>query len=355
MAADILLYRPTRVPVGDDQRQHVELTRDLALRFNRDLRRGVHRPGDRDAGGRRAGDGPGRPDPEDEQVGESAPGRLPARPARRRTPQGGAGGHRLRHRADAVRRDRDAKPGVTNLLEILEACGGSADGITTYGALKQAVTDAVVAELEPLQKRYADLAADATYVTEIFAPRRRPLPPGDRAGPRRRPGRDRAGAEPATWQLFPRGWELPVRRSPLRPRRHIVRPDRGEADRGLRAWLALGEGLQVEQLAAHHHQVAPRERFRAAEPRRAAPRWLTVNRQTSRQEVVGDRLDGVRHGRRAPNRRAALRHGDPAPLAAGLDRSVSRKIIISCPTSSRSAPARQLPVRLRRPRLSIQS
>ena len=35
MAADILLYRPARVPVGDDQRQHVELTRDLALRFNR--------------------------------------------------------------------------------------------------------------------------------------------------------------------------------------------------------------------------------------------------------------------------------------------------------------------------------
>ena len=35
MAADILLYRPSEVPVGDDQRQHVELTRDLAVRFNR--------------------------------------------------------------------------------------------------------------------------------------------------------------------------------------------------------------------------------------------------------------------------------------------------------------------------------
>ena len=34
MAADILLYRPSSVPVGDDQRQHVELTRDLAIRFN---------------------------------------------------------------------------------------------------------------------------------------------------------------------------------------------------------------------------------------------------------------------------------------------------------------------------------
>ena len=94
---------------------------------------------------------------------------------------------------DAVRRDRSAKPGVTNLIEILEACGGSADGITTYGALKRAVTDAVVAELEPLQKRYADLAADATYVTQVYRPRRRPLPPGDRAGPGRRPSRDGPG------------------------------------------------------------------------------------------------------------------------------------------------------------------
>ncbi len=49
------------------------------------------------------------------------------------------------------------------------ACGGSADGLTTYGALKQAVTDAVVAELEPIQKRYAELAADPAYVTQVFA------------------------------------------------------------------------------------------------------------------------------------------------------------------------------------------
>ena len=58
---------------------------------------------------------------------------------------------------------------MTNLLEILEACGGTAADITTYGELKAAVTDAVVAELEPLQKRYADLAADATYVAGIYA------------------------------------------------------------------------------------------------------------------------------------------------------------------------------------------
>jgi tryptophanyl-tRNA synthetase len=70
---------------------------------------------------------------------------------------------------DAVRADRESKPGVTNLLDILAACGGSAEGITTYGALKSAVTEAVVATLEPLQKAYAELAADPTYVESVFA------------------------------------------------------------------------------------------------------------------------------------------------------------------------------------------
>ena len=69
----------------------------------------------------------------------------------------------------AVRADRESKPGVTNLLEILIACGGSADAIATYGALKRAVTDAVVAELEPIRKRYADLAADPGHVSRVYA------------------------------------------------------------------------------------------------------------------------------------------------------------------------------------------
>jgi tryptophanyl-tRNA synthetase len=68
----------------------------------------------------------------------------------------------------AVRSDRAAKPGVSNLLEILTACGGSAEGITTYGGLKAAVTDAVVAELAPLQERYRELAADPVHVSEVY-------------------------------------------------------------------------------------------------------------------------------------------------------------------------------------------
>ena len=70
---------------------------------------------------------------------------------------------------DAVRADRASKPGVTNLVEILVACGGSADGLTTYGALKAAVADAVVAELEPVQRRYAELAADRAHVSATYA------------------------------------------------------------------------------------------------------------------------------------------------------------------------------------------
>jgi tryptophanyl-tRNA synthetase len=58
---------------------------------------------------------------------------------------------------------------VTNLLDILAACGGSAEGITTYGALKAAVTEAVIATLEPLQKAYTELADDPSYVDSVFA------------------------------------------------------------------------------------------------------------------------------------------------------------------------------------------
>ncbi len=170
MAADILLYRPTQVPVGDDQRQHVELTRDLAIRFNQAY-------------------GPVFVVPE--IATPPAGARVmdlqdPARKMRKSAAPGTDGGViRLLDPPDVVRRKvaravtdsetgpdavrpADHKAGVTNLLDILSACGGSAEGITTYGALKAAVTDAVVGVLEPVQKRYADLAADPAYVTEVF-------------------------------------------------------------------------------------------------------------------------------------------------------------------------------------------
>ena len=67
MAADILLYQPTRVPVGDDQRQHVELTRDLAVRFNNTYGPVFTVP-EMVARLPAHGDGPPGPDAQDEQV-----------------------------------------------------------------------------------------------------------------------------------------------------------------------------------------------------------------------------------------------------------------------------------------------
>ena len=174
MAADILLYRPCAVPVGADQRQHVELTRDLALRFNRrygevftvpelvtptsgarvmDLLEPTAKMGKSgtDAATGAAG-----------VIHLLDPPDVVRRKVARAVTDGDTG-------PDAVRRDREAKPGVTNLLEVLVACGGSPEGLTTYGALKRAVTDAVVAELEPLQRRYAELAADPAHVDEVYA------------------------------------------------------------------------------------------------------------------------------------------------------------------------------------------
>jgi tryptophanyl-tRNA synthetase len=170
MAADILLYRPERVPVGDDQRQHVELTRDLAMRFNAIYgpvftvpeittppvaARVMDLAAPTTKMGKTGGDGTG-------VIGLLDPPDVVRRTIARAVTDSDTG-------PDAVRRDRAAKPGVTNLLEILEACGGSPAGITTYGALKRAVTDAVVAELEPLQRRHAELAADPAHVADVLA------------------------------------------------------------------------------------------------------------------------------------------------------------------------------------------
>ena len=169
MAADILLYRPSVVPVGDDQRQHVELTRDVAIRFNHTY-------------------GPVFVVPEVRTPAAGARVMDLQNPAAKmsKSSEADAGVIRLLDPPDVVRRkvaravtDSDTgpdavrpspdKPGVTNLLDILVACGGNAEGITTYGALKSAVTEAVVSTLEPLQKSYAELADDPAYVESVFA------------------------------------------------------------------------------------------------------------------------------------------------------------------------------------------
>ncbi len=172
MAADILLYDTDRVPVGDDQRQHLELARDLAIRFN-------HRYGDTFV------------------VPEATIPAIGARvmdlqhPTRKMSksddsPQGTilvldpldvVAKKITRAVTDAeteVRFDPVAKPGVSNLLSILGACLGVeptavADRYTRYGDLKKACAEAVVETLRPIQERYAELAADPEGTASVLA------------------------------------------------------------------------------------------------------------------------------------------------------------------------------------------
>ena len=122
MAADILLYRPARVPVGDDQRQHVELTRDLALRFNRAY-------------------GPVFTVPEIS------------------TPSTGARVMSLSDPATKMGKSHDDTGGIVYLLDGPDV---------VRRKVGRAVTDAVVSALEPLQAAYAELAVDPAHVVAVY-------------------------------------------------------------------------------------------------------------------------------------------------------------------------------------------
>lgn len=172
MAADILAYRTDEVPVGEDQRQHVELTRDLAVRFNQryghtftvpkathpavaarvmDLQEPTSKMGKSDANGTGIVYLLDEPEAVRKKV-------------MRAVTDSGDGG---------VVHDREARPGVANLLDILAACTGGdpvrlADGYTGYGALKRDVADAVVELLRPVRERHAELAADPAEVDKVL-------------------------------------------------------------------------------------------------------------------------------------------------------------------------------------------
>ncbi|UUU41413.1 tryptophan--tRNA ligase [Streptomyces sp. NBC_00162] len=172
MAADILAYRTDEVPVGEDQQQHVELTRDLAVRFNQryghtftvpkathpavaarvmDLQEPTSKMGKSDANGTGIVYLLDEPEAVRKKV-------------MRAVTDSGDGG---------VVHDREARPGVANLLDILAACTGGdpvrlADGYTGYGALKRDVADAVVELLRPVRERHAELAADPAEVDKVL-------------------------------------------------------------------------------------------------------------------------------------------------------------------------------------------
>ncbi len=170
-AADILLYDTDEVPVGEDQRQHIEITRDIAIRFN-------HRFGETfrlpkavmPKAGARVMD---LQDPTSKMSKSAdtdsglvnmldAPSVVMKKFKRAVTDS-----------ESDVRYHREEKPGVSNLLEILSACTGDtpealAAKYTQYGPLKSDTGEAVVAMLEPIQARYSELMADPAELQSLL-------------------------------------------------------------------------------------------------------------------------------------------------------------------------------------------
>ncbi|GGW60788.1 tryptophan--tRNA ligase [Streptomyces xantholiticus] len=171
MAADILAYGADEVPVGEDQTQHVELTRDLAVRFNQRYGHTFRIP--------RATQPPVAARVMDLQDPTSKMGK---------SHESGAGIIYLLDEADVVRKKimravtdsgqdveyhPGSRPGVANLLEILSACTGRnpkelAGVYESYGALKKDTAEAVLELLRPIRERHAELVADPGHVDEVL-------------------------------------------------------------------------------------------------------------------------------------------------------------------------------------------
>ena len=172
MAADILAYDADQVPVGDDQRQHIELTRNLAMRFNSRygdtfvVPEGVYR-----ASGARIMDLQ-HPERKMSKSLDSPQGTVllsdddatVARKIKRAVTDA----------ESDVRYDPEAKPGVSNLLSLLAACTDRrpqdvAEGFSRYGDLKGAVAEAVVEFLRPVRTRHDELLEHPEHLLSILS------------------------------------------------------------------------------------------------------------------------------------------------------------------------------------------
>ena len=170
-AADILLYDANEVPVGDDQRQHIEITRDIAIRFN-------HRFGETfvipkavtPASGARVMDLQ-NPTSKMSKSGDDDSGVIylldePSKIEKKFK-------RAVTDSDSEVVFDRERKPGVANLLEILAAATNTtpqkaAENYTRYGDLKTASADAVIAMLAPIQARYKELLNDKPELMRLI-------------------------------------------------------------------------------------------------------------------------------------------------------------------------------------------
>ncbi len=173
MAADILLYHTDKVPIGDDQRQHLELTRNVAERFNArygetfKLPEGIYpevgaRVMDLQEPERKMSTTGGTPQG---TVGLLDPPDTVRRKIRSAVTDSGS----------QVRRGED-KPGITNLIDIMSvATGESPDQIEArydgsgYGTFKEDVAEAVVALLDPIRLRYGELRGDPAELRAVLA------------------------------------------------------------------------------------------------------------------------------------------------------------------------------------------
>jgi tryptophanyl-tRNA synthetase len=171
-AADILLYDADRVPVGDEQRQHLELCRDLAIRFN-------HRYGDVFV----------IPEATVPKVGARIMDLQDPTAKMSKSAETAKGVVLVLDEPDAIERkirravtdpgnqirfDPLHKPGLANLLTILAAATNGdpealADDFADYASLKAAVTDAVVELLRPVRERYLELVTDPRGAEDIVA------------------------------------------------------------------------------------------------------------------------------------------------------------------------------------------
>lgn len=172
MAADILLYQADLVPVGKDQKQHLEITRDLAARFNNAYSETFKLP-----------------EPYIPKVGAKIMSlQDPTQKMSKSDPNENAFILLLDPIDKAVKKikravtDSDAevrcgegKEGVENLMSIYSSMTGKTmDEITAefagrgYGDFKSAVADSVAAVLEPIQTRYAELMKNRDYLEEVY-------------------------------------------------------------------------------------------------------------------------------------------------------------------------------------------
>jgi tryptophanyl-tRNA synthetase len=173
MAADILLYQTNLVPVGEDQKQHLELTRDLAQRFNNAYSPTftVPEPFIPTYGARLMS----LQDPR-KKMSKSDPNQnatiflVDDNDAIRRKIQ-----RAVTDSGTTISYDREHRPGISNLIEIYHlATGEPIEAIverfhnTSYTAFKAAVSDALIAYLEPVRTRFFEIRADESSLATLL-------------------------------------------------------------------------------------------------------------------------------------------------------------------------------------------